>query len=132
MPTTPTPEDLPITAGVTGSTPSDVDEIYEKVHKLFGDLLNEANYILKAGTTQNKIQLMRSVIPALMKELTAREEAKSKTQQYEALEQLFQTARKQIKGREVIEDGPDPLRNLTDDSGQGRELAPPDSELGAD
>lgn len=95
MPSTPTPDDLPLTANVE----SDVDEIYEKVHQLFGDLLNEANYILKAGTTQNKIQLMRSVIPALMKELTAREEAKSKTQQYDALERLFETARAEIKAR---------------------------------
>lgn len=109
MPTTPTPDDLPLTA----NTESDVDEIYEKVHQLFGDLLNEANYILKAGTTQNKIQLMRSVIPALMKELTAREEAKSKTQQYDALERLFETARADIKSRPQTPeepDGPDTVR----------------------
>lgn len=126
MPTTPTPDDLPVTANTEAS---DVDEIYEAVHQLFGDLLKEANYILRAGTTQNKIQLMRSVIPALMKELTAREEAKTKTAQYDALESLFAQTRSDIKGREAI-DGSDAIHPESDDSGQGRESEESGTELG--
>jgi len=98
MSTTPTPDE-------PKAEPPDPDEIYSQVHTLFAELLNEADYILKAGTTQNKIALMRSVIPALMKELSAREDSKAKNVQYEALDKLFQTARGQIKPH-----GPDTVR----------------------
>jgi fructoselysine-6-P-deglycase FrlB-like protein len=64
---------------------------------LFRKLLSEANYILKAGTTQNKIALMRSVIPALMKELQAREESARDSETREMLKDLFAAARLEIK-----------------------------------
>ena len=86
------------------------DEVYAQVEVLFLDLIKEANYILKAGTTQNKIALMRSVIPALMKELNAREDAKAKSEQHDALVDLFQQARSTIKPRVVVADGPDTIR----------------------
>lgn len=77
--------------------PQSPEEVYDQVHDLFRKLLSEANYILKAGTTQNKIALMRSVIPALMKELQAREESARDAETREMLKDLFAAARFEIK-----------------------------------
>lgn len=85
-------------------TPQSPDEVYDQVHDLFRKLLAEANYILKAGTTQNKIALMRSVIPALMKELQAREESARDSETREMLKDLFAAARSEIKDKPNSED----------------------------
>lgn len=104
------PEGTPSTeygAAKAPDTPLDSEEIFAQVHDLFNDLLAEARYILKAGTTQNKIALMRSVIPALMKELASREESRNDAATRDLLKNLFAETRSSIKDKPVINDLPD-------------------------
>jgi two-component SAPR family response regulator len=84
----PEPEPAPLSA----------DDVRERTANLFMNLLNEAEHILKAGTTANKISLMKSVIPALMRELQSQNEVAAATAQKEALEHLFAQTRTQLPG----------------------------------
>lgn len=86
---------------VTGQIPDDdIDEMYAEVKDLFKGLIGEARYILKAGTTQNKIALMRSVIPVLMKEMQAREAAAGNEETKNQLKDLFASAREGLNPSE--------------------------------
>ena len=85
---TPEPEPAPLSA----------DDVRERTAGLFMNLLDEAEHILKAGTTANKISLMKSVIPALMRELQSQNEVAAATAQKEALERLFEETRSQLPG----------------------------------
>lgn len=76
------------------SEPDDnIDEMYEEVKALFRRLIAEANHILKAGTPANKISLMRSVIPVLMREMQAREKMSGEEEVKAQLSDLFASAR---------------------------------------
>ena len=81
-------------------SPLSADDVRERTAGLFLNLLDEAEHILRAGTTGNKIALMKSVIPALMRELQSQNEAAAATAQKEALEHLFAQTRAQLPGFE--------------------------------
>ena len=92
----------------------DPDAVFQRVAKLYDSLLGEAEYILKAGSRQNKIALIKAVVPAMMKEMAAREDSSSKEEAAKALTQLFSDTRGQIKARPELPtdmpDGPDTVR----------------------
>jgi hypothetical protein len=75
--------------------------VRERAAQLFLDLLDEADKILRAGTTQNKIALMKSVIPALMRELQSQNEAAAAAAMKDGLDSLFSAARGNIAGFET-------------------------------
>jgi len=72
------------------------DEIREQTDELFRALLAKAHHILKAGTTQNQIALIRQVIPVLMKEMQAQKQAEENVETRQALDDLFASARSTI------------------------------------
>ncbi len=93
----------------------DPDAVFQRVAKLYDSLLGEAEYILKAGSRQNKIALIKAVVPAMMKEMAARDDTNSKQEAAAALAELFGNTRGQIKARpqlptDDVSDGPDTVR----------------------
>ena len=99
------PVDLPVP-----TDDNNLDVMYGEVKDLFRNLIQEAQHILKAGTTQNKIALMRSVIPVLMKEMQAREQGADDEATKKALRDLFQGARADLDSSE-----PPKLADLPED-----------------
>lgn len=71
--------------------------IEAQTEELFQQLLAKAHHILKAGTTQNQIALIRQVIPVLMKEMQAQKAAEERSDERDALNALFAQARETIK-----------------------------------
>jgi hypothetical protein len=72
--------------------------VQQRTEEVFAKLLDEAEYIIKAGSTQNKITLMKSVIPALMKEMKEDQTSAQETEAKQRLDELFEWHRHQIKG----------------------------------
>ena len=82
---------------MTMSSPNELpqqdDELYEETQKLFRALLAKAHHILKAGTTQNQITLIKQVIPVLMREMQAQQSKAEQAETTEALTDLFARTR---------------------------------------
>lgn len=96
-PSAPDPADSPPPVEIPAELDASVD-VHARTAALFHQLLDEAEHILRAGTTANKIALMKSVIPALMRELQSQNEAAAASDQKAALDKLFSDARSQISG----------------------------------
>ena len=79
-------------------SPLTSNDVRERTADLFVRLLDEAEHILKAGTTANKIALMKSVIPVLMRELQSADDSALLARQKQALDDLFAAARAGISG----------------------------------
>lgn len=86
------PDELPDPSPLTSN------DVRERTADLFVRLLDEAEHILKAGTTANKIALMKSVIPVLMRELQSADDSAMLARQKQALDDLFAAARSGISG----------------------------------
>jgi hypothetical protein len=69
------------------------NEVMRAADILFQDLIKEANHILKAGTPANKIALIRSVIPVLMKELQAQTSEDENRELRDNMTELFANVR---------------------------------------
>jgi len=91
-PATPDDSDLPDPSPLTSN------DVRERTADLFVRLLDEAEHILKAGTPANKIALMKSVIPVLMRELQSADDSATLARQKAALDGLFARARGDISG----------------------------------
>jgi hypothetical protein len=75
---------------------SDHDELYDETQRLFKALLAKAHHILKAGTTQNQITLIKQVIPVLMREMQEQQSRDENKETQAALDNLFSQARQQL------------------------------------
>ncbi len=73
------------------------ERIQAETERLFEALLAKAHHILKAGTTQNQIALIRQVIPVLMKEMADSKSKEENVEQQKALDDLFAQARKSFE-----------------------------------
>lgn len=96
-PRKPPPPVEPAPAPADSPAANPADDVHARTALLFHKLLDEAEHILLAGTTANKIALMKSVIPALMRELQSQNEAAMAADQKAALDRLFEEARGKIK-----------------------------------
>lgn len=76
---------------------NDPRDINAQTEELFKALIAKAHYILKAGTTQNQIALIRQVVPVLMKEMQAQKEADENSEMREALDDLFSDTRAMLE-----------------------------------
>ena len=92
LPESDRPDDLPDPSPLTSN------DVRERTADLFVRLLDEAEHILKAGTTANKIALMKSVIPVLMRELQSADDSVTLARQKEAIDALFARTRAGISG----------------------------------
>lgn len=66
---------------VLGQVVSTDEDIKKRVTKIVNALLNDVEWIIRHGTVKDRIALARSVVPPMMKALTAQEGSDSEMKQ---------------------------------------------------
>lgn len=69
---------------------TDNAELRERVHRLINNLLASAEYTVKYGTPTERAQLMRTIIPALLKSIQAADTGSGDDAKAEAYTRLLQ------------------------------------------
>lgn len=83
-----------------------LDEVEQRIDDLMNGLLDEAFKILKSGSPQNKVMLMKQVIPVLMKERGDRQLTQAQEETRASIEKMFGAVRSTLPQRAQIADVP--------------------------